>query len=92
MSEKDLSQQVDSFDDGHVYQSPTLTSLAIQHSKLLPKDESLACLRCPNAIWMVPDKRTLQCWCQTMRVMSWTSKEQVALPLCDGMFVGDDEE
>lgn len=84
-----------SSDASPVFASPTLTSLAVEHSQLLPKDNPPVCVNCPNAIWMVTRPTMLQCYCKPMMMVSWTSmkeKDKMAVVLCDGIFLTDETE
>ena len=93
MSAENIEQQVEK-SDGQVkiFPSPTLTEIAASLPQLLPPEPYPVCMTCPNSLWFAPDNTQLRCWCDPMKCISWDTQNQVAMPLCDGLFKTDDKE
>ena len=90
MSENELENKVDELSSARTFQSPTLTKISVEMPRLLPSEPYPQCVNCPNSLWMALDQRTLRCWCQVMRVVSWDTTETHAIPLCDGIYLTDE--
>ena len=89
MVDKDFASEEESSSMQQVITSPSLNAPEAKHEKLLPHFE-LPCLNFPGAMWQVIWKgtapRTVQCFCKTMAMMSWTTEEPLDFRLCDWIF------
>ena len=95
MNEENIAKLADESSSQPALTSMTLTEIAKPdhpYHKLFPSDKSLACKKCPNAIWTVVDKKNLNCFCNLMRVTSWKTSEPMPIPLCDGILMGTPTE
>ena len=94
MSENDSERKAGRSSVQETFTSTTLQALADEsnpYHPLLPLTFP-ACANCPNAVWMVIDSEMLQCFCTILHMASWKSTERNLIPLCDGIWGGDDEE
>ena len=91
MSEEDSESVEESSSPTAMFQSPTLNHLLTHHSKLLPTQD-FACQHCPNAIWFIQNQQMLVCFCQVMKLVSWSTRENNLIAMCDGMWVGSEED
>ena len=53
-----------------------------------PKAKTV-CEDCPNSVWFA-SRTELKCYCRVMYLITWSSKEQQQIELCDGIYLGQD--
>ena len=93
MSNENLENKVDELlEESKTFVSPTLTTVARDYPKLLPKEPYPQCVNCQQASWMLFNLNSLRCYCMHMRVVSWDTDEQNPILLCDGIFADEDKE
>ena len=77
----DGAQPVPQFDS----ESPTFASA---DPKLRGKDKAI-CATCPHSMWFASATH-LQCYCQVMHVITWTSEKPIPILACDGILLSRD--
>ena len=91
MNESDLENKAEELSSAKTFQSPTLSKISVLMPKLLPSEPYPQCANCPNAMWYVLDRRTLRCHCQVLRTISWDTAEPNELPLCNGIYLTEED-
>lgn len=69
--------------------SPSPTLDALDKSRR-PKAETV-CERCPASVWFASPEE-VKCYCRVMYLVVWSSQEPNQILLCDGEFLGQDQE
>ena len=93
MKKKDFRVQGDELlQDVRPLKSPTLQVIAERYPRLLPSEPYPICVGCPNACWLLLNRTQLQCWCQLMNLVCWSTDEKNPMILCDGIYSSEDED
>ena len=54
---------------------PITQTLKRENSAMLPKEE-FACKNCPNSLWFIQNQKEMTCYCQLMKLVSWTTSQK----------------
>ena len=46
----------------------------------------------PKSLWFLQNQQMLACFCQVMKLVSWSTRENNLIAMCDGMWVGSEED
>ena len=67
--------------------SPTLAQL---EERRRPQPKTV-CEGCPNSVWFASPSE-LTCYCRVMFLVTWSTKDPSQINLCDGIFLGREQE
>lgn len=83
----------DEMDESEEHVSSTLKMLETQQkqgvaqgSKVRLPHGRTVCEKCPHAVWHVTDNE-IRAYCRVMYLISWSTKEQNEIKLCDGIML-----